>query len=133
MQVDLWVLLAVLALVAVVVVSVFLAMLLWQLRTTLRRVDNLIGDARGDLLPLLANLREISERVKIATVELEAGIGRVEVLLEALGEVGESIRTVNDFLRDGASRYVGRALALWLGVKAAGRAIFRQKQAEEGE
>ena len=89
-----------LALIAVIAFVVLVGYVVWtlvQLRRTLQRVDEIIINTERELTPLLANLRETSERIRISTVHLQKGAYRAEGLLEAIGEVGDSLRSVNEF------------------------------------
>lgn len=110
-----------LALIAVIAFVVLVAFAVWtliQLRRTLERIDDAVVNTERELTPLLANLRESSERIRISTVHLQKGVYRAETLLEAIGEVGDALRSVNDFFHGGANRCLNQGMALWSGVQA---------------
>jgi len=124
--------LALVAVIAFVVLVVFLLVVLVQLRRTLQNIDDLVVNTNRELTPLLSNLRESSERIKTMVGELQHGMRRAEGLLEALGEVGDSVHAVNEALRGGVIRHLQQGAALWTGIKVFSR-FFRKHRHEEGE
>lgn len=124
-----------LALIAVLAFVVLVGYVVWtliQLRRTLQRVDEMIVNTERELTPLLANLRESSELIRISIVHLQKGVNRAEGLLEAIGEVGDSLRSVNDVLRSGTRQYLSQGMALWSGFQAV-RNYFKRPQEAKGE
>lgn len=124
-----------LALIAVLAFVVLVGYVVWtliQLRRTLQRVDEMIVNTERELTPLLANLRESSERIRISIVHLQKGAIRAEGLLEAIGEVGDSLRGVNEFLRNGTRQYLNQGMALWSGFQAV-RNYFKRSHESKGE
>lgn len=124
-----------LALIAVIAFVVLVGYVVWtlaQLRRTLQRVDEMIVNTDRELAPLLANLRESSERIRITVIHLQKGAERAEGLLEAVGEVGDSLRSVNNFLRNGTSQYLNQGMALWSGFQAF-RNYFKRSKESKGE
>lgn len=109
-----------LALIAVIVFAVLAAYVIWtleQLRRTLQRIDEMIINTEREMTPLLSNLRESSEHIRATIVQMQKGVNRAEGLLEAIGEVGDSIHDVNEFLRSGTRKYLHQGMALWSGFK----------------
>jgi uncharacterized protein YoxC len=107
----------------------------WGLVTllrTLQRVDEMIVNTERELTPLLANLREASEQIRTSVNHLQKGAHRAENLLDAVGEIGDSVRNVNNFLRSGTSQYLQQGMALWAGFQAF-RKYFKQPQESKGE
>lgn len=120
------------AVIAFVVLVGYVVWILIQLRRTLQRVDEVLVNTERELTPLLSNLRESSERIRISSVHLQKGIGRAEGLFEAIGEVGDSVHKVNEFLRSGTSQYLNQGMALWSGVQAF-RNYFKRSRESKGE
>lgn len=124
-----------LAFVAVFAFVVLVGYVVWtliQLRRTLQRVDEMIVNTERELTPLLANLRESSDRIRISVIHLQKGVYRAEGLLDAIGEVGDSLKSVNNFLRNGTSQYLNQGVALWSGFQAF-RSYFKRSKETEGE
>lgn len=114
----------------VLVTSVVWAML--QLRKTMQRVDEMIINTERELTPLLANLRESSERLRLSVTHLERGAIRAGGVLEAVGELGDTLHSVNDLLRNGTRQYLNQGMALWSGFQAV-RYFFKRSHAAKGE
>ncbi len=123
MQVDALSLLIVLLLLAIVV---FLVPMMIQLKNASQRFDEFMRDAQRDLLPMLRELREASERLNRASAKVEEGVGKAAGLAESLEEVGESIHGVNNFLRHDVGRYAGNLAGLWLGFRSASKVFIKQ-------
>jgi uncharacterized protein YoxC len=118
--------LALVVVIMLVVVVAFLVQLLIQARTTMQGVDEFVRETRRDLLPLLQELRETSQHLNRAAARIEEGSGRVGDLLESLGEVGDTIHSVNSLVQGGVGRYLGNLAGLWSGFRAASKAIRTQ-------
>jgi len=125
----------VLALIVVIAFVVLVGYVIWALRNfcrTLQRVDDATINIERELTPLLANLRESSERIRITVEHVQKGVYRAETLLEAIGEVGDSLHTVNDFLRNRTGQYLNQGMALWSGFQAF-RNYFKRAREAKGE
>lgn len=123
MQVDI---LVVVVIVLLVIIAVFLVPMLIQVRTAMQRFDEFLRETQRDLIPMLHELREASERLNRAAARVEQGAGRAGDLLESLGEVGDTIHSVNTLVQGSAVRYVGNLAGLWSGFRAAGKAMKKQ-------
>lgn len=111
--------------VLLLLIAVFLIPLLIQMRNTAQRVDEFIHEAQRDLLPMLRELRETSEKLNQASAKAGG-------LVDSLGEAGESIHKVNEFLQHDVGRYVGNAAGLWLGLRAASKVFLKQLKQQQG-
>lgn len=124
-----------LALIAVVAFLVLVGYVVWALKQfcrTLQRMDEMIVNTERELTPLLANLRESSERIRDSVVHLQKGVIRAEGLLEAIGELGDSLHNVNEVLRSGTRQYLNQGMALWSGFQAF-RNYFKRSHEAKGE
>jgi uncharacterized protein YoxC len=124
-----------LALIAVIAFVVLVGYVVWamvQLCRTLQHVDEMIVNTERELTPLLANLRESSESLRISADHLQKGVIRAGGLLEAIGEVGDSLHSVNEFLGGGTRRYLNQGMALWSGFQAF-RNYFKGSHRAKGE
>lgn len=115
-------------LVVVMLVAAFLLPMIWQLKKTSHKVDALLGELHQELLPTLRDCREIADRVKRASVKIEEGGGHAENLLEALDEITSSVRRIAHFLRQDIYAISENAVCLILGLKAAGKVLFKDKE-----
>lgn len=102
-----------------VLVTAVLVPVLMQLRRTLLLLEHTLGEAREELLPLLRNLRETSERLNRASAGVEAGVDELHGLFAAIGAVRKGVQGLADTLQHGFSRILGQILGLWCGMRAA--------------
>jgi len=124
-----------LALIVVIAFVVLVGYVVWamvQLCRTLQRLNEMIVNTERELTPLLANLRQSSERMHMTAANLEKGFIRAGGLLEAIGEVGDSLHNVNDFLRSGTRQYLNQGMVLWSGFQAF-RNYFKRPHEVKGE
>ncbi len=132
MQVDVFTLLVAIGIVLLVLLASFLIPLLIQLRYTLRGIDEVVREARRDALPMLHEMRETTERLNRITARAETDLDKAEALFASLGEVGESIHDVNQFLRKDVGRYAGNVAGLWLGFRAASKVLLKELAKQKG-
>lgn len=109
-----------------IVIAAVLIPALFQLRSTAKQIDEVVNEARRDLLPMLKELRQASERINHAS-------DKAEIFFDSIGETGESIHRVNDFLQHDIGRYVGNAAGLWLGIRAASKVFIKQMKEQGGK
>jgi uncharacterized protein YoxC len=124
-----------LLLIAVIAFVVLVGYVVWamvQMRRTLQRLDEMVVNTERELTPLLANLRESSERIRSSVVHMEKGAIRAGGLLEAIGEAGDALHSVNDFLRSGTRQYLNQGMVLWSGFQAF-RNYFKRSHEAKGE
>ncbi|MCP3178202.1 DUF948 domain-containing protein [Desulfuromonas sp. KJ2020] len=124
--------LALIVVVAAVLVVAFLIPMMVQAKKTARQIDEFITLAQRDILPMLRELREASERINKASAKAEQGVEQVEGLMQSVGEVGDSIHRVNHFLQHDVGRYMGNAAGLWLGIRAASKVLLREMNKDKG-
>jgi len=112
--------------ILLLIVVIMLVPMMIQVRNTAQRFDEFIREAQRDLLPMLRELREASERLNRASGKVEEGVGKAAFLADSLEEVGESIHSVNSFLRHDVGRYAGNLAGLWLGFRSASKVFIKQ-------
>jgi uncharacterized protein YoxC len=81
---------------------------LFQLFVTLRDTRSVIQRIGPKLDGTLTELRETSKRLNRIGSDLEQGSKRAKVLLEVIGDVGESVQSLRESMRTAAA--VGKAL-----------------------
>lgn len=124
-----------LALIAVIALVVLVGYVVWamlQLCRTLQRIDEMVVNTERELTPLLANLRESSEKIRISVDQLQKGVIRAGGIMEAIGEVGDSIHSVNEFLHSRTQQYLNQGMVLWSGFQAF-RNYFKRSHEVKGE
>lgn len=131
-QVDIFALIALIALVLALVVAAFLLPLIWQWKKTGKAAEALMGDLRRDLIPTVHDLREISERINRVSVKIEKGSGHAEQLLESLDESVAVVRQISHVFKRDACQLAEIASCLILGIRAASQVLVKGTQ-EKGD
>jgi uncharacterized protein YoxC len=129
MQIDI---VALFAAILLLIVVIYLVPMLIQVRNAAQRCDEFLREAQRDLLPMLRELRETTEHLNRAAGKVEDGVGKAAFLADSLEEVGESIHSVNSFLRHDVGRYAGNLASLWLGMRSASKVFLKQLVKEKG-
>lgn len=128
MQIDV---MAMLVVILLLIIVIFMAPALIQARNTAQRLDEFLRDAQRDLLPMLREMREAAERLNRTSGKLEEGANKAAALADSLEEVGDSIHSVNSFLRHDVGRYAGNLAGLWLGLRSASKVFIKQLNKEK--
>ena len=116
------------ALVVAVAFAIFigyLVPLLIQFRKTLAESAEIMARTKEDLPPLLAEMRTMSQSVRDLTEQLESGVEHVSGFMHAVGNVGDTLQSVNDAVRGRGGTLLVNAASLVAGVRAASAYIKR--------
>ena len=118
--------------VLVLLIVIFLIPAMLQLKKTARDLDHFLLETQRELVPMMKQLREASERINRASAKVERGAEKSEPLFASLTEMGHLVHDVNDFLHHDVGRYVGNAAGLWLGMRAASKVFLKQLRQKKG-
>jgi uncharacterized protein YoxC len=121
-------LITLIVLVGAIVLLVFLVPMIRQMKRTARETDLLLSELRRELVPSLRDVREITERIKRASVQIEKGSGHAGNLIESLNDIAATLRRVSQIFGQDSLRMAENAACLMVGLKAAGRFFFKQTQ-----
>jgi predicted PurR-regulated permease PerM len=122
--------LALIATMVFVLVAIFLIPLLIQIKNTVQKADEFLGLTQRELLPLMRDLREMSEHLKKISRETEQDMVRMRPLFESLEEVGGLLHRGTEFLQGDV---VGKSVGTWMGIKAASRVFLNQLKKRGGD
>ncbi len=128
-QVDIF---ALIITVLILLIAIFLVPMLIQVKRTAQQMDDVLSQVQRDLIPMLRELREASEKINKASGHAEDGLAQAGHFLGSLGEVGDSIHGVTHFLQHDLGRYAGNAAGLWLGIRSASKVLLKQMQKQQG-
>ncbi len=123
MQMDV---LALIATIVFVLIAIFLIPVLLQIKQTIQRVDEFVGLAQRDILPLLQEMRETSENLKKISLETQRDMVKVRPIFDSLEETGEMVHNITTVMNSGVGRMLGRSLGTWLGMRAARKAFTHE-------
>jgi len=118
--------LAVLAVLWTLVAVLVGVPLLFRLRRTAERADNLLREAELHVGPALAEFREMARNLNKASAGVADGVAQAGRTFEAVGELGKTLHGANAVLRAALGPGVTLAGGLIAGVRAGGRVLLRQ-------
>ena len=122
---------AMLAAVACAVLVGFFVPVLIQLRKTVAESEQLLAKMNADLLPLVGELRAVSQHLNQLTEQARDGVEHAAVLLHAVGEVGESVQQVHNVVRGSSGTLMTNVASVLAGFKAATH-VMRKRYRKEG-
>ena len=123
MQMDV---LALIATIVFVLLALFLVPLLLQIKHTVQRVDEFIGVAQRDILPLLREIRETAENLNKISLETERDLTKARPLFDTLEETGDMLHKVTSAVNSGVGKMLVRSAGTWLGLRAARKAFSNE-------
>ena len=123
---------ALLVAVAFAVLVGFLVPVLMQVRKTVAESEQLLAKMNADLLPLVGELRAVSQHLNQLTEQARDGVEHAAVLLHAVGEVGESVQHVHNIVRGSSGTLLTNVASVVAGFKAATH-VMRERYRKEGE
>jgi uncharacterized protein YoxC len=129
MQIDVF---SLIITVTFLLIAVFLIPTFLHLRNTSQRLDDFLKEAQRDVLPMVRELREVSEHLNRISKRIDEGSEKASLLMDSVGEVGESIQKVHHAIQHGIGRSAGNALGLWLGLRAASKVFLKKLKQQEG-
>jgi uncharacterized protein YoxC len=118
--------------VACAVLVGFLVPVLMQVRKTVAESEQLLAKMNADLLPLVGELRAVSQHLNRLTEQARDGVEHAAVLLHAVGEVGESVQHVHNIVRGSSGTLLTNVASVVAGFKAATH-VMRERYRKEGE
>ncbi len=124
--------LALIATIVFILIAIFLIPLLVQIKNTMQRTEEFIGLAQREILPVVRDLKETTENLKKISLEVEKDVARLQPLFQSMEEAGGLLHRATGFLQGEATRYVGRSIGTWLGMRAASKAIVKEIKKNKG-
>ncbi len=114
-----------------VILVVFAIPALIEARKSAKAFQEFVTRTDAELQPALKNLHMIIHDLKDMTAEAALKTGDVKLFMEALGDTGRNLRTINTVV--GAVAGVLSTSSLWItGVRAAGRLVL-ERLSKKGE
>ena len=126
---------AVLAVAAVVLVAAVIPTLL-QIRRAAQSADRLLSNLEREVTPLLTELRTLADHANAVATDTREGARKLNTLLTAVGEVGDTIRAVDQAIHGHLGRFLISATSLAVGLRAGFRHLFRslrQGRSDKGD
>lgn len=124
---------AVVIAVAFLVLVGYLVPTVVQLRRTVAQSERLLAQLNNELPGLLKELKGTSENVHAMTTQAKEGVDRASVLMNAIGDVGQTVNQVHGAVLGKSSAMLMNLARVFSGVKAAATTIKDRVHKEGGQ
>ena len=123
---------AVIIAVAFVALVGFIISTVIQLRKTVLQSQRLLLQVNAALPGILKDLRQTNENVRVMSTQAREGVSRASVLMNAIGEVGDTVNQVHGVLRGKSESFVKNLVGVLVGLKAVALTLKNRAQKKEG-
>jgi len=123
---------AVVVAVAFLVLVGYLVPTVIQLRRAVAQSERLLAQVNNELPRLLKEIRGASENVHALTSQAKESVDRASVLLNAIGEVGDTVHQVHGAVKGKSSAIIMNLVRMFSGMKAAATTIKGRAYKEGG-
>ena len=121
----------IIAVAFVVLVGVIIPTVI-QLRKIVLQSERLLLQMSSELPGILKDLKQTNENVRIMSAQAREGVGRASVLMNAIGEVGETVNQVHGVLRGKGAAFVKNLVGVLVGLRAMALTLKNRAQKKEG-
>lgn len=102
-----------------IILLVFLIPLILHAKKTLMSLGNFINTTQESLSPLLSELKISVERLNRITEDIEDSTKNVQHLAKTIGETGELVDELNNFIKKTGLSFSIKTASLGIGIKTA--------------
>ena len=102
-----------------IILLVFLIPLILHAKKTLMSLGNFINTTQESLSPLLSELKISVERLNRITEDIEDSTKNVQHLAKTIGETGELVEELNNFIKKTGLSFSIKTASLGMGIKTA--------------
>ena len=115
-------------LVVTALVAFFLIRTLIQVTRTVSNLNTFLNSLEKELTPLVRNLKETSESMNGILAQTRERLNQLEGLFKTLKESAHIFNMINRIMRGGITPTLVNLAGLAVGVKTAGRTLFKSKR-----
>ncbi len=115
-------------LVVTALVAFFLIRTLIQVARTVSNLNTFLNSLEKELTPLVRNLRETSESMNGILAQTRERLDQLEGLFKTLKESTHIFNMINRIVSSGITPALVNLAGLAVGVKTAGRTLFKRKE-----
>ena len=123
---------AVIVAVAFVILIGYLIPTILQMKRTIAESERLLARLNHELPVMLKDAQGTSENIRNMTDQARVGVDRASVLLNAVGEVGQTVRQVHGVVRGRGGSVVIGLTSVLAGLKAASQIVKERLHREGG-
>ena len=124
---------AVIIAVAFVVLVGFVIPTVIQLRKTVLQSERVLLQVNSALPGILKDLKQTNENIRIMSTQAREGVGRASVLMNAIGDVGETVNRVHGTLRGKGTSLMNNLVGVLVGLRAVVHTLKNRAQKKEGQ
>jgi uncharacterized protein YoxC len=114
-------------LIVAAAVAFFLIRTLIQVKRTIANLETFVNSLEKEITPLVRNLKETSESVNHILTQTQERFNQMEALFQTLKESARIFSVINKVLNGGVTSTLVNLAGFTVGVKAAGRSLFKRK------
>lgn len=115
-------------LVVTALVALFLIRTMIKVTRTVSNLNTFLNSMEKELTPLVRNLKETSESMNAILAQTQERLDQLEVLFKTLKESTHIFNIINRIMRSGITPTLVNLAGLAVGVKTAGRTLFKAKE-----
>ena len=119
--------------VAFVVLVAYIIPTVIQVRKTATQAERLLSRVNSELPELLKEIKQTNENVRVMSAQAREGVGRASVLMNAVGEVGETVSQVHRVLRGQGASLIKNVVGVLAGARAVALTLKNRAQKKEGQ
>ncbi len=122
---------AVIIAVALVVLVGFVVPTVIQVRKTATQAEQLLSQVNAELPGILHEIKQTNENLRAMSAQAREGVDRASVLMNAIGDVGETVNQVHGMIRGQSASLAKNVFKLLTGVRAVVLSIKERAQQRE--
>jgi uncharacterized protein YoxC len=115
-------------LVVTAVVAIFLIRALTRVSQTLNNLNTFLNSLEKEITPLVRNLKETSENMNGILAQTRERVNQLEGLFQTLKESAKIVSVINRIMGRGINPALMNLAGLAVGLKTAGRTLFKGKE-----
>ena len=122
---------AVLIAVAFVVLVGYIVPTVIQVRKTVTQAERLLSQVNAELPELLKEIKQTNENVRVMSTQARDGVGRVSVLMNAIGDVGETVNQIHEVIRGKGATLAKNLVGMLVNLRAVALSLKNRAQKKE--
>ncbi len=123
---------AVIIAVAFVVLVGYVVPTVIQVRKTATQAERLLSQINSELPEILTEIKQTNENVRVMSAQAREGVGRASVLMDAIGDVGETVNQVHGVFRAQGTTLMKNVVSVLVGMRAVALTLKNRAQKREG-
>ncbi len=124
---------AVVIAVAFVVLVGYIVPTVIQVRKTATQAERLLAQVNTELPGLLKEIKQTNENIQVMSAQAREGVGRASVLMNAIGDVGETVNQVHGMIRGKSTMLTKNLVGVLMSLRTVALALKNRAQKKGGQ